>query len=449
MKRLITALLAAAMCFANLPVFAAENDKHTDDCSDLSAVYEKSDTWEVVKDDSEATTLGDSARYKKTTKEASWLTWYLKSLKGFEMKFYYKQQSKLLDEITVKYSADNQTWTTASPTKTTDPNKKGSWNITTFKLSDLPKGTKFVRVEAAASQFPASFSAIGEVTLTEGERLEKNDPISEPGDNSVTVNECMSLDEVYEKSVNWRVDTKESDVYNDAGRFFRVDNKFQFGEYLTYKQEGMLSVAINFYHMNSDTKPWEPKYQAPEGEEEKKPLKVEFSDDNVNWTEGTIEEGSKLSTTSNWVGSELNIKAPNGSANYVKITFGFFQKNPYEETTETAWCVTIGRVSITAKPYYRQLEGSMTAAGGTVDVNYDIPVNVSVYDNVKLILVMQDASGVITGIEQKTFNPNTEKTNIHIETQAAIPTGTKTVSAYFWNSVSGMHRIADVQTINV
>ena len=101
----------------------------------------------------------------------------------------------------------------------------------------------------------------------------------------------------------------------------------------------------------------------------------------------------------------------------------------------------------TSRPNYETVQGNLAKEGSKVKANFDIPINLSVYDSLTMVLVMQDENRVITGIEQYMFTP--EENNVHMEAETEIAENTKTVSAYFWNSIWGMHKVADVQTINV
>ena len=430
MKKIISMLIAAVMLM-QLSAFAQENDIHTDDCSNLKAVYERSDYWKEASTDKDAGPAEDSGRYVKLKEsndieEAQYLTYYLKSIKAAEVTYYHYQSSGK-EYITIKYSPDNKTWIDANPVKVQNPNKLDKWNVTKVTADNLPKGTKYIRIEVT-NKVKYNVCAIGEVKLTEGERSEKNDPIGEPGDNAKLTESCDSLDGVFEKSEKWGVDRSNSANFGgDEGKFVRTSG-FTNEEYLTFKVPGMISAEMNFYHMLKDEKePWNK-------------LKAEFSNDNENWTEVTLSPSAKgLSTAGGWLGKRLVAEAPGGSANYFRITVGDYGA--------TAWVICFGEFEFTSRPSYEKIQGNLAKEGSKVKASFDIPINLSVYDSLTMVLVMQDENGVITGIEQYMFTP--EENNVHMEAETEIAENTKTVSAYFWNSIWGMHKVADVQTINV
>lgn len=423
MKKIISMLIAAVMLM-QLPAFAQENDIHTDDCSDLKAVYERSEYWEVSSsaDDKLASGWGDTERYAKTENaddynEPQYLTYYLKSVKSAEVTFYHKQ-IKGKNAISIKYSSDNANWTDANASKMQNQNSKEGWYCTKVTADKFPKGTRFVRIEITKDA-KYYVCAIGEVILKEGERLESNTVIGEPGENAVVTDPCNVFDMVYDKSAYWRLD----------GTCFTRNDNYSDAEYITYKIPEMLSAEIEIYYLDTVVDPWDN-------------MKAEFSKDNENWTEVKITLGKDLGRRNgNWIGRVLNVSAPGDTSGYFKLTVGNLVGS------DIPWALVLEEFRFTSRPNYETVQGNLAKEGSKVKANFDIPINLSVYDSLTMVLVMQDENRVITGIEQYMFTP--EENNVHMEAETEIAENTKTVSAYFWNSIWGMHKVADVQTINV
>ena len=433
MKKIIAALLSAIIASASVSVFAAEGNVITDDCSDLSAVYERSEYWEVAKDDAVAETIGDSARYKKTNAannvdDAQYLIYYKGSIKAAEVTFYHTT-AKAKEFLKIKYSSDNKSWTEANITLG-DSVKHGSWLSTAASAKDFPTGTKYVRIEIEKSNFTRGTACgIGEVKLIEGASLKNNTPISEPGENSAVTDPCRNFDLLFDKSANWAaVDSVADNYAGDVGQFARTSSFKQVGEYLTYKIPGMISADFDLFYIDGVT-------------DVENKLTAEVSNNNSDWTKVPITAAydSPFSHLSNWYGQKYIIGIPAGGAEYVRITVGDFGA--------TEWVIQFTEFRFESRPYYDKAVGDVSVADGKIKAAYDIPINFSVYDSLTMFIVQYDENEVITDICQYKFTPDSQ--NAHMEAETELNAQTKNACVYFWNSLDGMHKIANMQSIKI
>lgn len=427
MKKILICILL--IFFGSLPAYAMSGDALDDSCADFSKVYEKSEYWQV-KTDNEAR-YSDADRFHKTIasaqiSEPQYLTYMYGNIGSCEVYFYYTD-ANILNMIKIKYSSDNETWTEATVKNSSYSGCTGSWKGSIIKADNLPKGTKYIKIELEKNAKPTS-CCIGRVILTKRASDYMNTPMAEPGESEIYVEECDSLDGVYERSANWAVDKNNAEVMGgDGGRYVRTAS-YQVGEYLTFKVPNMQSVDFTYFHMESSSL------------EEPTFLKAEFSPDNETWYEASITIKQDFGQISTWKGKLLTVQTDGKPANYMKLTVGDIGSN-------AEWAICFGKFTFTADSYYNEPEGTTTVEDGTVYAIYDLPTNFNLYDKVTMYIAMYDADGILTGLYQQTADAAESGESIYFEYEVPLAENTATVKTYFWNALCGMHRLAETKTL--
>lgn len=425
MKKILICILL--IFFGSLPAYAMSGDTLDDSCADFLKVYEKSEYWQV-KTDNEAR-YSDADRFHKTIasaqiSEPQYLTYMYGNIGSCEVYFYYTD-ANILNMIKIKYSSDNETWTEATVKNSSYSGCTGSWKGSIIKADNLPKGTKYIKIEVEKGAKPTS-CCIGRVILTKGASSYVNTPMAEPGENNIYIEECNSMDGVYEMSPNWYADTSASELGAVGGRYMRtaqcVDN-----EYLTFKKPNVVSVDVKCYYNRSLENPVNA-------------LKVEFSDDNENWYEVPFSIKDGPYPIGDWVYEYITAETTGTPAQYMKLTVG-------DIGSSTHWILNFDTFTFTMKPYYTEPKGDTTVENDTVYAVYDLPVNYNLYDKVTMYIAMYDADGILTGLYQQTADAAESGESIYFEYEVPLAENTATVKTYFWNALCGMHRLAETKTL--
>lgn len=232
----------------------------TDECADLTNVYEYSTLWTTTTSWS-SSLGGDSTVLKRTNKayttaDPQYLTYYREGLKEAKVLYYYTTDTAK-NAVSIWYSKDNATWTEITSPKTEQyKNTSGSWNGMWIYTGNLPEGTKYFKVQITKSATPTS-CGIGKVEL-------------EAFGNFNAYTDDMAWSGSFADSSHlWRVSADT--VVSSSMPTKTGDENLLYGKSMILRVDGEKELLVTT-HQNENNTP-------------DKIYKLEYSPDLITWTE--------------------------------------------------------------------------------------------------------------------------------------------------------------------